>query len=81
MHYKKNLQSFKELIKKLKTFSNVLRNENKNTINAISSYGIKGTLSGQTQFLATERPLKIMKNAFQVALEILFVLKMFKFLS
>ena len=81
MHYKKNLQSFKELIKKLKTFSNVLRNENKNTINAISSYGIKGTLSGLTQFLATERPLKFMKNAFQVALEILFVLKMFKFLS
>ena len=42
---------------------------------------IKGALSGLRQFLATESPLKIMKNAFYFTLEALFVLKIFKFLS
>ena len=38
---------------------------------------IKGTLSGLTQFLATESPLKIMKNAFCFTLKALFALKIF----
>ena len=41
----------------------------------------KGTLSGLRQFLATESPLKMMKNAFYLTLKALFVFKMFKFLS
>ena len=42
---------------------------------------IKGVLSGQTQFLATERPLKNMKNAFYFTSKALSVLKLLKFLS
>ena len=42
---------------------------------------IKGALSGVKQFLATESPLKIMKNAFYFTLKAHFVLKIFKFLS
>ena len=41
---------------------------------------VKGVLSGLTQFLATESPLKIMKNTFYFTLKALFVLKVFKFL-
>ena len=41
----------------------------------------KGTLSGLTQFLASENPSKMMKNAFYFTLKALFVLKIFKFLS
>ena len=33
------------------------------------------------QFLATERPLKMMKIVFYFTLKVLFVLKIFKFLS
>ena len=40
---------------------------------------IKGALSALRQFLATERPLKMMKNAFYVTLKALFVLKIVKF--
>ena len=40
----------------------------------------KGTLSGLWQSLATESPLKKMKNAFHFTLKALFVLKIFKFL-
>ena len=36
---------------------------------------LKGTLSGLTQFLATENPLKMMKNAFDLTLKALFVLQ------
>ena len=43
-------------------------------------YTIKGALSGQRQFLATESPLKMMKNASYFTLKALFVLKIFKFL-
>ena len=39
---------------------------------------IKGVLSGQTQFLATERPLKNMKNAFYFTSKALSVLKLLK---
>ena len=41
---------------------------------------IKDALSGLIQFLATESPLKLMKNAFYFTLEALFVLKISKFL-
>ena len=41
---------------------------------------LKGALLGLRRFLATESPLKIMKNAFCFTLKALFVLKMFKFL-
>ena len=36
---------------------------------------LKGALSGQRQFLANENALKMMKNAFYLTLEALFVLK------
>ena len=42
---------------------------------------IKGALSGLRQFLPTESPLKIMKNAFYFTLKALFVLKIFKLFS
>ena len=41
----------------------------------------KGALSGLRQFLATESPLKLMKNTFYFISKDLFVLKIFKFLS
>ena len=41
----------------------------------------KDALSGLRQFLATESPLKLMKNAFYFTLKALFVLKIVKFLS
>ena len=41
----------------------------------------KGALSGLRQFLATESPLKTMKNVFYFNSKALFVLKIFKFLS
>ena len=42
---------------------------------------VKGALSGLSQSLATESPLKIMKNAFYLTLKALFFLKIFKILS
>ena len=42
---------------------------------------LKDVLSGLRQFLATESPLKIMKNAFDFISKALFVLKIFNFLS
>ena len=42
---------------------------------------LKGTLKGLRQFLITESPLKMMKNAFYFTLKAPFVLKVFKFLS
>ena len=41
---------------------------------------LKGALSGLRQFLATESPLKLMKNAFYFISKTLFILKGFKFL-
>ena len=41
----------------------------------------KGTFSGLREFLSTESPLKMMKNAFYFTLKALFVLKIFNFLS
>ena len=43
--------------------------------------GVKGALSGLRQFLATESPLKTMKNVFYFTSKALFVLKIYKFLS
>ena len=42
---------------------------------------IKVPLSSLRQFLAAESPLKMMKNAFYFMSKVLFVLKIFKFLS
>ena len=39
---------------------------------------LKSALSGLTQFLTTENPLKIMKNAFYFTLRALFFPKIFK---
>ena len=46
-------------------------------------YFVKGTLVGLRQFLKTENPLKVMKNAFYFNLKYFFVLKIhvLKFLS
>ena len=41
----------------------------------------KVALSGLRQFLATESPLKMMKNDFYFTSKAFFVLKIFKFLS
>ena len=50
-------------------------------IKNISFKVFKGALSGQRQFLATEIPLKMMKNDFYFTSKALSVLKIFKFLS
>ena len=42
---------------------------------------LKGALSGLREILATDSPLKMMKNAFYLTSKALFVLKIFKFLS
>ena len=42
---------------------------------------ITGALYGPRQFLATETPLKMMRNAFYFTSKALFFLKIFKFLS
>ena len=42
---------------------------------------LKGALSGLRRLLATESRLKIRKNAFNFTSKVLFVLKIFKFLS
>ena len=46
-----------------------------------NTYVLKGALLSLRQFLATESPLKMMKNTFYFTLKALFVLKIFKFLS
>ena len=42
---------------------------------------LKGALSRMRQFLATESPLEMIKNAFYFTLKTLCVLKVFEFLS
>ena len=42
---------------------------------------LKGALSGLRQVLTIESPLKMMKNAFYITLNALFILKIFKFFS
>ena len=54
----------------------------KNTgIKKIEKASVKGALSGLIQLLATESPLKMMKNLLHFTSKSLFVLKIFKFLS
>ena len=50
-------------------------------LNPSFTINFKGALSGLRSFLATEIPLKMMKNAFCFTLNALFVLKIFSFLS
>ena len=45
-----------------------------------NTYLIKGTLSGLRQFLATESPLKTMKNVFYFTLKAFFVFEIFQLL-
>ena len=45
------------------------------------SIHLKGALSGLRKFLATESPLKMMKNTFYFTSKALSVLNIFKFLS
>ena len=47
----------------------------------LNPLNIKGALYGLRHFLASESPLKKMKNVFYFTLKALFVLKIFKFLS
>ena len=56
-------------------------NNYKSSCETLISTMIKGALSGLRQFLATDHPLKMMKNAFHFALKPFSVLKIFKFLS
>ena len=44
-------------------------------------FKFKGALSSLREFLATESPSKMTRNAFYFTLKALFVLKIFKFLS
>ena len=44
-------------------------------------YWAKGAVSGPRQVLATESPLKMMKNAFDFTSKALLIFKIFKFLS
>ena len=46
----------------------------------LSEINFKGAHSGLRQFLTTESPLKMRKNAFYFILQALFFLKIFKFL-
>ena len=54
------------------------REENKET--TVKSQNFKGTLSDLRQFLATESPVEMMKNAFYFFLKALFLLELFKLL-
>ena len=51
-----------------------------NLLTSLFRWGLKGALSDLRQFLATESPLKVMKNIFCFTSKALFVLKIFKFL-
>ena len=50
-------------------------------LESIADRDLKGALEGLRQFLATETPLKMMKNPFYFTSKALFVLKIFKFFS
>ena len=49
--------------------------------NELLIFNFEGALSGVKQFLVSESPLKMMKNAFYFTLKAFFVLKILKFLS
>ena len=50
-------------------------------INEFHKKLLAGALEGLRQCLVTENPLKMMKNTFYFTLKVIFVLKIFKFLS
>ena len=50
------------------------------TLKNVASCNIKGPFSGLRQFLLTENPLKMMKNAFYFMLTVFFVLELFRLL-
>ena len=54
---------------------------NKTNLFGGTTSDFKGALSGLVQFLPTENPLKMMKNAFYFTLKALFILEISKFLS
>ena len=49
--------------------------------NGLSTFSVKGTLSGLWQFVTIENPLKMMKNGFSLTSKVLSVIKIFKSLS
>ena len=55
--------------------------KNLNTLFTLWTTAFKGTLQGLRQFLISESPLIVMKNAFYFTVKVPFVLKIFKFLS
>ena len=57
--------------------TNIIRARN---VRMLCNIKPNGALSGMTQFLTMESPSKMMKNAFFI-LKVLFVLKIFNFLS
>ena len=63
------------VVKKLRSYGLLIRALD------YKSKSFKGALSGRRQFLATESPLKMMKNVFYFISKALFVFKIFKFFS
>ena len=51
------------------------------TYKHVDSWLFKGALSGVRQSLTTVSPLKMMENVFYFTSKVLFILKIFKFLS
>ena len=70
----------KRIIKHL-DFSDNSTNTGRSVIHLFLMRSFKSELEGLRQFLATENPLKRMKIDFYFTLKVLFVLKIFKFLS
>ena len=70
----------KRVIKHL-DFSDNSTNTGRPVIHLFAMRSFKGELECLRQFLATENPLKRMKIDFYFTLKVLFVLKIFKFLS
>ena len=63
-----------------KTFA-AQKTQNKQKLINKNQANIEGALSGLRQLLTTERPLKMIKNAFNLTSKALSVLKIFKLLS
>ena len=71
------------IVSNLDTYPIIYDNDTKifAIFNSYNVFDFKGALSGLRQVLATESPLKVMKNVFYFISKALFVLKIFKFLS
>ena len=83
LHFSKSITKLNRYVDlDMKNLTNWLKtNKISLTVHKTELVILKGTLSGLRQFLATESPLKMMKNAFYFTSKALFVLKIFKFLS